>query len=130
MFLGKCLKRSKKIQLSLKQGNKIQFSTFYIESTVLKNSKQGLIVAQNTIVHVVFFLLKFQLLNRTRSFYIFNSCVERDCGNSSLGVNFTNLLSQSANALVGILRHCCVSPIKLRPTLQLRPTRKYAKLLC
>jgi hypothetical protein len=53
------------------------------------------------------------------------------------GINFTNLLAQSANTLVviflvpAVILLChSVSPTKLWPTLPIQTTRKYAQLLC
>ncbi len=47
---------------------------------------------------------------------------------SAPGVDFTNLLAQSANAPLSILQRCSVSPTKLRPTSLLRSTRIYSQL--
>ncbi len=46
------------------------------------------------------------------------------------GVNFTNLLAQSANEPVDILQRRSVSPTKLCQISPLCSTRKYAQLLC
>jgi hypothetical protein len=46
-----------------------------------------------------------------------------NCDATAPGVNFTNLMAQSANMPVGILWRHSVSPTKLRPSLSVHSTR-------
>ncbi len=63
-------------------------------------------------------------------YLIWSTFVRNKKESGRTGVNFTNLLSQSANVPIIIFLPHSVSPTKLWPTLPIQTARKYTQLLC